>query len=58
MHVVRMLRASSRPLALAEVHDGLVRAWRFRRDRLVPLGLLETWVVLQPWIVWGGAGRD
>ena len=56
MHVVRMLRASPRPLGLTEVHEGLLRGRRFRRDRLLPFDLLEAWVVLQPWIVRDGAG--
>ena len=49
-HVVRMLTSSPRPLTLDEVHEGLTRAWRFRRYRLVRLELLEAWVAAQPWI--------
>ena len=54
-HVLRMLYAAPRPLTVAELHDGLDRAWRFRRQRRVSPALLQDWLTHQPWLTVGDA---
>jgi hypothetical protein len=48
--VARMLVSAPGPLYVEEIHQGLQRAWRYRRQHLIASSALTTWISQQPWL--------
>jgi hypothetical protein len=50
LFTARMLIAAPGPLYVEEIHQGLQRAWRYRRRHLISSSALTTWISQQPWL--------